>query len=144
MIITLTPSHLNELVEIESVSTSFPWTEQKIASSFNDQHWLLGLTHEGRLIGHVIAMFVLDEVNVLTICVHPDFQGKGYGRALMQALFNRAIEHHMRDIYLEVRLSNHIAYQLYCALGFEQVGVRKDYYPTEFGREDGYVMKHRL
>ena len=43
-------------------------------------------------------------------------------------------------MWLEVRPSNHVARRLYDSLGFIQVGVRKNYYPAEQGREDAVLM----
>ena len=40
-----------------------------------------------------------------------------------------------------MRVSNSGAIDLYKGLGFKNVGVRNDYYPTESGREDAYVFR---
>jgi ribosomal-protein-alanine N-acetyltransferase len=41
---------------------------------------------------------------------------------------------------LEVRVSNFSAIRLYLNYGFIEVGRRRDYYRTEFGREDAILM----
>ena len=43
--------------------------------------------------------------------------------------------------FLEVRLSNVAALALYRKLGFVQVGVRKNYYVSGAGREDGLILR---
>ena len=56
-----------------------------------------------------------------------------------------ALSRSIQSIFLEVRVSNEPAIRLYEKLGYEQVGLRKDYYPlTSGGREDAIVMKKRL
>jgi len=45
----------------------------------------------------------------------------------------------MTRMFLEVRASNKAAIRLYERAGFEQVSVRRDYYPAVVGREDGLV-----
>ena len=46
----------------------------------------------------------------------------------------------VKTIFLEVRVSNFTAIRLYHNLGFEEIGNRRDYYQTEFGREDALIM----
>jgi ribosomal-protein-alanine N-acetyltransferase len=43
-------------------------------------------------------------------------------------------------VFLEVRPSNLAAVQLYQTLGFNEIGVRRGYYPTPRGHEDAQVM----
>ena len=45
---------------------------------------------------------------------------------------------------LEVRRFNYAAIFLYESLNFEQIGLRKNYYPTRDGREDAIVMEMSL
>ena len=75
----------------------------------------------------------------MNIAVHPERQGYGIGRALMQHLIALANESGA-SIWLEVRRSNRPARGLYSSLGFSEVGCRPNYYPLEDGREDAIVM----
>ena len=43
-------------------------------------------------------------------------------------------------LFLEVRPSNVVAARLYESMGFNEVGVRKDYYPAPIGHEDARVL----
>jgi ribosomal-protein-alanine N-acetyltransferase len=43
------------------------------------------------------------------------------------------------NAFLEVRVSNQAAIVLYERIGFQQVGLRKQYYPDGDGREDALV-----
>ena len=45
---------------------------------------------------------------------------------------------------LEVRPSNAKALAMYRHFGFQQIGVRRGYYPAEGGREDAWVLTHAL
>jgi ribosomal-protein-alanine N-acetyltransferase len=48
-------------------------------------------------------------------------------------------------LWLEVRVGNERAIQVYGAHGYRQVGRRKNYYPNDRGqREDALVMSLRL
>jgi len=76
----------------------------------------------------------------LNITVAPAEQGQGYGRALLHLLRVRSQQHEARKLWLEVRVSNPRARQLYESVGFEVVGTRRGYYPARGGREDAIVM----
>jgi ribosomal-protein-alanine N-acetyltransferase len=43
-----------------------------------------------------------------------------------------------------VRPSNGAARRLYDKLGFNEIGVRRDYYPAERGREDALILAKQL
>ena len=42
------------------------------------------------------------------------------------------------------RSSNKTAFHVYHRLGFNEIGIRKNYYPTEKGREDAIVLALEL
>jgi len=50
----------------------------------------------------------------------------------------------VETLLLEVRPSNHTAIQLYHSVGFNEIGVRKDYYPAHNGREDALILALHL
>jgi ribosomal-protein-alanine N-acetyltransferase len=43
-------------------------------------------------------------------------------------------------LFLEVRPSNHVAGNLYETLGFNEIGIRRNYYPADTGHEDARVL----
>lgn len=57
----------------------------------------------------------------------------------MGRLISIAIEEHVVNITLEVRVSNEIARNLYKKFGFREVALRKFYY----GDEDAILMENR-
>jgi ribosomal-protein-alanine N-acetyltransferase len=62
---------------------------------------------------------------------------------MMAAIEGVAAQQNMPRIILEVRPTNESAFVLYQKLGYEQIGVRKNYYPANPGsgdREDALVM----
>ena len=83
------------------------------------------------LAGCVLAGTVLDEGEILRICVREEHRQKGLGHALLRALF--AACPGIRTWFLEVREGNRAAVRLYEAEGFTPTGVRKNYYrnPSE-------------
>ena len=82
----------------------------------------------GNLIGYVGMQSVLDEGYMMDLCVDPERRREGIARALMGRLLEGAEKAGLSFVTLEVRVSNEPAKALYASLGFEQVGVRRDYY----------------
>ena len=68
------------------------------------------------------------EAELLSIGVSPDFRRSGVARALIKRVVDMCQEAGALDLFLEVAEDNPTAHQLYCDVGFEQVGTRKNYY----------------
>jgi ribosomal-protein-alanine N-acetyltransferase len=103
--------------------------------------WGWGIEEAGVLWGFGLFLKVLDEVQVLTLCVLPKHRCKGCGRLLMQEAERMARQMGMQKISLEVRKSNVPAIKLYKQLGFSQVGCRRAYYRDG---EDALLMDKPL
>ena len=96
---------------------------------------------QGEILAFAICQQVLDEATLFNIAVHPKAQGKGIGKQLLSGLIEQLRCRDVLTLWLEVRASNQVAIQLYQSLGFNEVTVRKRYYPTpDGGREDAIVM----
>ncbi|MEM7283909.1 MAG: ribosomal protein S18-alanine N-acetyltransferase [Pseudomonadota bacterium] len=121
-----------------------PWSEGifKDCLSHNHECWLI-LFGE-KIIGHGVLSVAAGESHLLNVCVHPDSQGNGFGKKMVEHLIERARERQATTIFLEVRPSNLAAYRLYEQLGFNEVGVRENYYPAYVGREDALVLAKEL
>jgi [ribosomal protein S18]-alanine N-acetyltransferase len=97
--------------------------------------------NQGQLLGYFIAMPSVDEVHLLNITVAPQFQRQGWARVMLDGLHDWARERKAQWVWLEVRVSNERAIEIYEKYGFRRVGVRKAYYPLEGAqREDAIVM----
>ncbi len=137
----MSETDIDAVLRIEKAIYAFPWT----LGNFNDClvagyrcHVLIG---DGKLIGYGVQMLILDEVHLLNLTVASDFQKKGMGKALLNFLIDDALEHQANKMILEVRRTNLAAIFLYESFGFDQIGLRKNYYPAHLGREDAIVME---
>ena len=84
------------------------------------------------VMGFAVARYVFEEAELLLIAVHPDAQGQGIGKGLINRMINWATEHSVKTIFLEVRDGNQ-ALTLYSQMGFVNVGSRKNYYRGQDG-----------
>lgn len=135
---------LDAVGEIEAQIQNFPWSRGNFADSLRAGYscWVARLPD--RLIGFSVVMQVLDEAHLLTIGIGLAQQGQGHGARLLQHAMRQALGNGARCLFLEVRPSNARAVALYRNFGFQQIGLRKDYYPAQAGREDGLVFQKEL
>ncbi|MGM3190850.1 ribosomal protein S18-alanine N-acetyltransferase [Dickeya dadantii subsp. dieffenbachiae] len=140
MISTLTPADLPRAFEIECLSHAFPWSEKTFISNQGERYLNLKLCHDQQLVAYAITQVVLDEATLFNIAVDPAHQRHGYGRQLLEHLIAELEHRGMLTLWLEVRASNARAIALYQSMGFNEVSVRRDYYPTAGGREDAIIM----
>lgn len=125
---------------IEPTIYSHPWTLGNFKDSLNAGYsaWVMEIA--GDIVGYALIMMVLDEAHLLNISVAKPFQGRGLGRALLAQMVDVSRRYHAANMFLEVRVSNAAAIALYEAMGFCEMGIRRNYYPTKSGREDAVLM----
>ena len=135
---------LPDVLRNERLGYMHPWTEGIFRDCLRNgqECWLLMSSNLN--VGHGILSIAAGESHLLNVCVHPDFQGHGFGRILVQHILERARAGKASTIFLEVRPSNVAACELYDKLGFNEVGIRKNYYPSKVGREDALVLAKEL
>jgi ribosomal-protein-alanine N-acetyltransferase len=84
---------------------------------------------------------VFDEAHITTIGVDPLYRGRGFGELLLLALIDEAVRRGATWLTLEVRVSNHVAQDLYRKYGFVVQGTRRRYYSDN--GEDAHIMRSR-
>ncbi|MDY4507719.1 MAG: ribosomal protein S18-alanine N-acetyltransferase [Candidatus Faecousia sp.] len=128
-IIPMNESHVAQVAALEKQCFSAPWSENSVASELENplSLWLIA-EEDGAVCGYVGSQTVLDETDMMNIAVHPDCRRKGIAAALITELVSRLKARGSRVLRLEVRESNFSAIALYEALGFTQLGLRKNYY----------------
>lgn len=121
-----------------------PWTLGVFSDCLESDYDCWVMEWEDQLVGHGILNVAAGECHLLNVCVRAENQRAGLGRRMVEHLLVQATKQAAERVYLEVRPSNLIAYKLYMSMGFNEVGVRKDYYPAEWGREDALVLTRDL
>lgn len=135
-----TDADIAAMAALEARATTYSWNQTLYADSINShQCWVL--EQDRQLVGILIFSTVLDEMELLNIVVDPQFQGRGYGRQLLDYLVDQG-RPGASKIFLEVRESNAPAIGLYQRFGFKLSGLRKNYYPADQGRENAVLMSY--
>jgi ribosomal-protein-alanine N-acetyltransferase len=137
-------SDLTQIVKIEKASYSFPWGEDIFRDCLNMRYqcWVCELGDD--VLGYGIMSMAVGEAHILNLCVSPKEQKQGIGRKILEHLISIA-RNEAEQMFLEVRPTNTGAIALYDSIGFNELGVRKAYYPAENGgREDGLMFALEL
>jgi len=137
----LTLNRLDQLLAVEQRAYPHPWTRGNFTDALANGYQCQLLMGEEQLLGYFVAMLGVEEAHLLNITVAPEFQRQGWAHVLLDALALWARGQGAQWLWLEVRVGNERARQVYEKYGFRRVGVRKRYYPGEGGeREDAVVM----
>lgn len=150
----LLEADLPAVMEIERVSYSTPWPESSFrgllyrtdtalfvaeAEPFRGDGGEESDPAPAEIAGYAVCWAVFDQGELGNIAVAPSWRHQGVARRLLERVIATMRERGVRELYLEVRLTNRIAQHLYRAFGFREVGIRRAYYsnPTE----DALVMR---
>ncbi len=101
---------------------------------------------DSRLYAMVIARQVLDEAEILTLCVDPAVRRSGFARCLVQELIAQLAQRGAVSLFLEVSVCNVPARALYRGFGFSEVGRRPNYYDGGLANErvDACMLRLQL
>lgn len=136
----MTQADLDAVMRIEPTIYSHPWTRGNFQDSLNSGYSAWVMESAGEILGYALVMLVLDEAHLLNISVAKTYQGQGLGRFLLSHMIAVSTQHGATNLFLEVRASNRQALGLYEAMGFCEMGIRRNYYPASQGREDAVLM----
>ena len=141
---TMQEQDLDRVYAIDIISYPFAWTMGifKGCLRVNYTCWVLEI--DKNIQGYFIIQRIIDEAHLLNICVHPDYQGNGLGKVLLDKALLVAKQHKCTSMFLEVRPSNRAALNMYDHYGFCEIGRRNNYYPAKKGKEDAIVMAMEL
>jgi ribosomal-protein-alanine N-acetyltransferase len=140
----MTDTDLRSVMAVERAAYEYPWSLGILCDCLQVGYccWVWQL--DRRILGHGVMSVAAGECHLLNICIHPDWQGQGLGRCMLTRLLTVGRRHQADTAFLEVRVSNVVALRLYRGEGFNEVGVRRGYYPHRSGREDALVLAKDL
>lgn len=131
---------LDQILEVENASFTLPWSREAFYNEiYNNKYAVyIVLEEQGKIIGYCGAWIVIDEAHVTNIAILPEYRGRKLGEELLKKMMSIARQMGARSMTLEVRVTNYVAQSLYRKLGFQNGGIRKNYYSDN--QEDGLVM----
>ncbi len=135
---------VDRIHEIELLAYAFPWSRGLFVDCLRAGYAFFGLQVGRELAGYTIFNWAAGEAHLLNLCIHPDWQHRGYGSLLLEYAINHVARQGNESMYLEVRASNTRAARLYRNRGFRVIGSRRSYYQAGDGREDAVVMRLAL
>lgn len=135
---------IDQVLEIEHLSFATPWSREAFYNELHNNKFAIYivLEMEQKIIGYCGVWIVVDEAHITNVAILPEYRGKKLGDALMGKLIEVAREKGAKTMTLEVRVSNIIAQSLYRKYGFQNGGIRKNYYSDN--QEDALVMWVRI
>lgn len=136
-IVRMNESHVAAVAELEKQNFSEPWPEIAVRSELTNKLslWLVAMDGE-TVVGYVGSQTVLQEADMMNIAVADTHRRQGIARLLVEELICQLDAY---QLTLEVRASNAPAIALYEKLGFQQVGLRKNYYHKP--KEDALILR---
>ena len=133
-------SHIKDILLIEKESYTYPWSEKIFYDCLNYNYLNKVLLVNNILIGYSINSIIQDECHIMNICVKKNYRRLGYGRKILQLLNEYVLNIKCKIVFLECRPSNLPAIKLYRSEGFNEIGIRKNYYPVVGGYEDAVMF----
>jgi len=140
----MTIARIDDVLAIEKVSFSDPWSREMFRSELEvgGGTYARVAVRGNALVGYLLAVMIVDEAHLGNLAVHPSERRSGVGQQLLDDLLETAREKGVGRITLEVRESNQAARKFYYQNKFIDVAMRKNYYRNPV--EDAIVMLRSL
>ncbi|HMT92803.1 ribosomal protein S18-alanine N-acetyltransferase [uncultured Thiothrix sp.] len=136
---------LERIMPIEERAYPYPWTLGIFQDCLKHKTYHAYIYElDQQILAYCVLSIAVGELHILNITVEPCQQKRGLGRRLLATAEQIASGLGAQDCFLEVRPSNTAAIHLYLAQGFNEVGLRKNYYPAKNGREHALLMAKTL
>lgn len=139
----MTLEDIPRIHEMEKEIFTDPWSENSLRESLEQKNTIMLTAENGReILGYLIVYAVLDECEIARIAAAKEFRRQGVGGQLILRLEKDCAERKITRILLDVRRGNQPASAFYRAQGFQEDGIRRNFYtkPTE----DAVLMSKNL
>ena len=130
------------VMRIEEVVSLFPWNYSIFSDCIKVGYSCWVFSEDEDIVGYGLFSIAANEAHILNLGIKPERQHQGLGRRMLTHLLKEMQAKRAVSAYLEVRVSNQIAFDLYQKMGFTVIGHRKDYYQANGGREDASVLEY--
>ena len=132
-------SDLDKISTIEKETNEYPWSPNNFKSSLNAGNCSIVLKDKNNILGYAFFSVVETDSHLLNITVSKDYQGKGYGKKILDKVIFQSKVLGATVVFLEVRVSNYRAIDFYEKFGFKRDAIRYNYYDGS-PKEDALLM----
>ncbi|MCB1874726.1 MAG: ribosomal protein S18-alanine N-acetyltransferase [Chromatiales bacterium] len=136
----MTSADLDEIMRIERRAYAHPWTVGIFRDCLRVGYSCWVAEMHDMIEAYSVMSVAVQECHILNLCVRSGSQNQGYGGQMLRHMLEIGKRRGAVSATLEVRPSNKQALRLYRRFGFREVGLRKNYYPDERGREDALIL----
>ena len=133
---------LDKISKIEKETNEYPWSPNNFKSSLNAGNSSIVLKDKKNILGYAFFSVIGTDSHLLNITVSKDFQGRGYGKKILDKVLFQSKVLGATVIFLEVRVSNYKAIDFYEKFGFKRDAIRYNYYDGS-PREDALLMSRQ-
>jgi len=133
-------SDLKNILLIESQNKVALWSLKNFQESLTAKDYFKVVRFNDETVAFIIAKVMNHECEILNLGVEISMRKKKLASKLLNNLIDFSKARNIKQIFLEVRVSNTAAVNLYDKFKFNEIGCRPNYYITENGREDGLIM----
>lgn len=131
---------IKEILEIEQDVFPVPWDADAFYLTIikRDCFSIVGMI-EGKVVGYLIGCPEGCKFHLMNLAIARVHWRKGFGRKMITYLLKELEKtKEIKTCYLEVRIHNNAAFELYKSLGFRMVGIKTGYYENG---EDAVIME---
>lgn len=133
---------LDGVLNVSSLSLKESWSKDSLEKELtNPLAKYMVAEIDDKVVGFAGLWAICNEGHITNIAVHPNYRGNGIGSKLVESLINNSDSWYINSLTLEVRTSNKVAQNLYKKYGFQEEGIRKNYYQDN--NEDAIIMWKR-
>lgn len=131
---------LDQAASLEQQNFSRPWSRDAFADALKKEYYLyyVAVDDAQNVLGMAGVICLDHEGEITNVCVREDARKQGIAFSLLTEIFNICKNLEILQFTLEVRKSNLPAINLYQKLGFQNEGIRKDFYEAPV--EDAVIM----
>ncbi|MDO4283128.1 MAG: ribosomal protein S18-alanine N-acetyltransferase [Clostridia bacterium] len=133
----MTSNDIAKVKELENEQDINILSENAMREDLSNPNYVYLIAKNGQEpIGYIAISKVIDTIDILSIVVKKNYQKQGVATLLLQYILQKM---DARKVMLEVRKSNIPAQKLYEKLGFQNISIRKKYYPDNL--EDAFIYE---
>lgn len=132
------------LAKIHATSFDDSWSALFFSAMLNQPGVIALSVGQDTARGFILVRIAVDEAEILTLAVAPEYRNQKLGRALVDAALVLLMAQRASRCFLEVAEDNIAALAVYTACGFTHCGLRKDYYQRGPTKINAILMERLL